>query len=362
MRSAKGSDKALTTAPDRAPIAAPTVAPISAIVPARNEALNIAACVRSLARQPEIAEIIVLNDQSTDGTAGALAALLEEIPRLRVIETGELPAGWVGKNHAAWLAAAEARGEWLLFTDADVTHLDGSAGRALEDAQRTGAVLVSYSPDQELGTWGERVLMPFVFTRLAAKFSYEDVSDPRKPAAAANGQYLMVRRDAYDAIGGHAAVRGEVLEDVALARRVKESGRRIYFARGSGIARTRMYRGFGEMWRGWTKNLYPLLGGRISGVAQELLLAVPWAPLILLCGGVFDRRLALLGAALLVLWHVEYGRQLRRNRYPIWGILHYLPGALLYAGVVWRSAAAHRSGAVEWKGRVYPAPGPRSAE
>lgn len=328
--------------------------PISAVVPARNEALNIAGCVRSLARQPEITEIIVVNDQSTDGTADVLAGLQEEIPRLRVMENGELPAGWVGKCYAAWRGASQAHGEWLLFTDADVTHLEDSARRALEDARRSGAALVSYSPDQEMRTWSERLLLPFVFLRLAARFSYQAVSDPRLPGAAANGQYLMIRRDAYEAIGGHAALRSEVVEDVALARRVKENARQIYFARGTGIARTRMYRGFDEMWRGWTKNLYPLLGGRTSGVVSELLLAVPWVPLLLLGGGIIDRRVGLLGAALLLIWHVEYGRQLWRNRYPIWGILYFIPGALLYAAMVLCSAAVHRSGAVQWKGREYP--------
>jgi glycosyltransferase involved in cell wall biosynthesis len=327
---------------------------ITAIVPARNEEQNIARCVESLAQQAEVGEIIVVDDQSTDGTAAALAGLREKIPRLRVVEAGELPAGWVGKNHAAWLGAAEARGEWLLFTDADVTHLEGSAKRALADAERTGAALVSYSPDQELRTWGERALMPFVFTRLAERFSYEAVSDPRLTVAAANGQFLMIRREAYDEIGGHAAVRGDVLEDVALARRVKDAGRRIYFAHGTGIARTRMYRNFSEMWSGWTKNLYPLLGGKMSGVLWELARAVPLGALILLCAFDWNWRLGLLGALLLAFQHFHYGVQLRRNRFPISGILYFIPSSLLYAGVVWRSAIAHRSGAVEWKGRQFP--------
>lgn len=340
--------------PEEGPNSAQTTARISAIIPARNEELNVAGCVRSLARQQEIAEIIVVNDQSTDGTAAVLAALREAIPRLRVIETHELPEGWVGKCHAAWLGAAEARGEWLLFTDADVTHLDGSAGQALADAERTGATLVSYSPDQEMRTWGERVLMPYVFTRLGEGFPYEAMSNPDVPTAAANGQYLMIRREAYDAIGGHAAVRGEMLEDVALARRVKDSGRRIYFARGAGIARTRMYRSFGEMWRGWTKNLYPLLGGT-RGVAWELSRVALWVPLILPGPARFGRTPVVMGALLLALLHVVYARQLRRNHYPISSILYFIPGALLYAGVVLQSAAAHRRGTLEWKGRIYPA-------
>jgi glycosyltransferase involved in cell wall biosynthesis len=353
MSSAENPGNAAISEEAPAPVAVAKCAGITAIVPARNEEVNIAACVRSLAEQAEIGEIIVVNDQSTDGTARVLAALREDIPRLRVIEAGELPTGWLGKCHAVWLGSVEAKGEWLLFTDADVTHLAGSARRALTDAARRGAALVSYSPDQELKTWGERALMPFVFTRLAARFSYEEVSDPRSAMAAANGQYLLIRRDAYDAVGGHAAVRGEVLEDVALVRRVKQARRAIYFARGTGIARTRMYRGFGEMWRGWTKNLYPLLGGRMSSVTMELLRAVPWAPLILLCAGILDRRAGLLGALLLVLWHLIYARQLRRNRYPLSSILYFMPGALLYAGVVLASAAAHRRGRVEWKGRVF---------
>ena len=326
---------------------------ISAIVPARNEELNIVAAVRSLAAQPEIGEIIVVNDDSADGTAALLASLGTEVARLRVIEARELPAGWVGKCHAAWLGAAQARGDWLLFTDADVIHLAGSAALALADAERTGAAVVSYSPDQELRTWGERALIPFIFTRLASRFSYQAVSDPRTPVAAANGQYLIIRRDAYNAVGGHATVRGQVLEDVALAQLFKKSGWRLQFARGTGIARTRMYRSFAEMWDGWTKNLFPLLGGSIRSVISELLFAVPWLPLILLCAGVFDRKLALFGIMLLVLWHARYGQQLRRYRYPLTSILYFVPAALLYAVVVCRSAAAYRSGAVRWRGRVY---------
>jgi glycosyltransferase involved in cell wall biosynthesis len=339
--------------PDMSPNMSPGHPAISAIVPARNEELNIEAAVRSLAAQAEIGEIIVVNDESSDSTAERLASLVLEISRLRIIEAGNLPPGWVGKSHAAWLGAAQARGDWLLFTDADVIHLPGSAARALADAKRTGAALVSYSPDQELRTWGERMLIPFVFIRLASRFSYQAVSNPRLPAAAANGQYLMIRREAYDAVGGHAGVRGQVIEDVVLARLLKKSGWRLYFARGAGIARTRMYRNFAELWQGWTKNLYPLLGGSVRGVISELLRAIPWLPLILLCGGAFDRRLALFGLLLLVLWHARYGLQLRRYHYPLASILYYVPAALLYLPVVCRSAAAHRGGAVQWRGRVY---------
>ena len=113
-------------------------------------------------------------------------------------------------------------GDWLLFTDADTYHLPGSTRRALADAADHDAVLVSYSPEQEMETWWERALIPFVYCRLAAKFSFARVNDPDLPDAAANGQFLLIRRDVYESVGGHASVAGEILEDVALARRVKQ--------------------------------------------------------------------------------------------------------------------------------------------
>ncbi len=202
-------------------------------MPARNEEATIAAAVESLAAQPEITEIFVVNDQSTDGTAAELEKLSSRFAQLRVLETKEIPAGWVGKNYAVSLGAAQATGDWLLFTDADGVHLPGSTARALADAAASGAGLVSYSPEQETRTWWERALIPFVYTRLGQKFSYDAVNDPESPAAAASGQYLMIRRADYERIGGHKAVAGEVLEDVALARLAKQAGRPAAFCLGA---------------------------------------------------------------------------------------------------------------------------------
>src|ERR1700691_2444441 len=161
---------------------------VSAIVPARNEEATIAAAVESLAAQPEITEIFVVNDQSADGTAAQLEQLAGRYPQLRVLETQTLLSGWVGKNYAVSLGAAQATGDWLLFTDADGVHLPGSTARALADAAASDAGLVSYSPEQETRTWLEKSLIPFVYTRLAQKFSYAAVNDPTSSAAAASGQ------------------------------------------------------------------------------------------------------------------------------------------------------------------------------
>jgi glycosyltransferase involved in cell wall biosynthesis len=333
-------------------------ASISAIVPARNEEATIASAVDSLAAQPEIKEIFVVNDQSSDGTAAELERLSARYNQLRVLETKALPNGWVGKNYAVSLGAAQATGDWLLFTDADGVHLPGSTARALADAAATGAGLVSYSPEQETHTWWERALIPFVYTRLGQKFSYDAVNDPNSPAAAATGQYLLVRREDYETIGGHAAVAGEVLEDVALARLAKQAGIRLHFASGLGIMRVRMYRTFGAMWEGWTKNLYPLIGGMSGGtsraVGRELRGVVPWIPLLLLPLTPLHLIWGVLGVVLLAGRHAAYAASLRRNRFPAALALYYLAGVALYAAVLLTSEWRYAHGRVSWRGREYP--------
>jgi glycosyltransferase involved in cell wall biosynthesis len=331
---------------------------VSAIVPARNEEETISAAVESLAAQPEIKEIIVINDQSADGTAAVLRQLTSRYAQLRVLEARGLPAGWVGKNYAVSLGAAQATGDWLLFTDADGVHLPGSTTRALTDAAETGAGLVSYSPEQETRTWWEKALIPFVYTRLAHKYSYAEVNHPDSPAAAATGQYLLIRREDYARIGGHTAVAGEVLEDVALARLAKQAGIRLHFASGHGIMRVRMYRTFGAMWQGWTKNLYPLIGGMTGGasraVGRELFRVVPWIPLLVLPLALVHLIWGVLGVALLAGRHAAYAADLRRNRFPAGFALYYLPGVALYAAALLNSEWRYARGSVAWKGREYP--------
>jgi cellulose synthase/poly-beta-1,6-N-acetylglucosamine synthase-like glycosyltransferase len=212
--------------------------------------------------------------------------------------------------------------------------------------------MVSFSPEQVTGTWYEKALIPFVYCRLAKYFSFETVNDPGSSAAAANGQFLMVRRDAYDAIGGHAGVAGEVLEDVALAKRLKAAGYRLWFGPGTGVVRTRMYRTFGGMWEGWKKNLYLLVGGTPGTVYRELFAVVPWIPLLLVVIGLRIPLAFVAGLGLLVARHAGYGMELSRNRWKAGFILYYVPGVLLYAGVLWASYRAYARGVVEWKGRA----------
>jgi glycosyltransferase involved in cell wall biosynthesis len=333
---------------------------VSAIIPARNEEASIARAVESVAAQVEVDEVIVVNDQSTDRTSVILAELAARIPKVKLLTVGELPDGWVGKNYAVSIGAAVAQGDWLLFTDADTYHYPGSARRALADAVDHDAALVSYSPEQEMGTFWERALIPQVYCRLAARFSFVRVNDPDQPDAAANGQFLMILRDVYRAVGGHASVAGDVLEDVALARRVKQARYRIYFTAPIGVVRTRMYRSFRAMWEGWTKNLYPLMGGRISVVVGEISAWLAAALLVLLCGFVCLKNRApgwMLPAPLLAVLagaHLRYAVELYRNLYPVSYIKYYVPGLCLYSVALIASWWKNTRGTVVWKGRAYP--------
>jgi len=329
-------------------------ASISAIVPARNEEASIAACIESLACQAEISQILVVNDESTDKTAEIIRGLMTSIPRLRLLETQGVPEGWIGKNHAVALGAKEATSPWLLFTDADAVHEPGAAARALEAAEESHAALVSFSPEQILEKWHEKALIPFIYCRLARKFSYDAVNDPVSRDAAANGQFLMMRRDAYDAVGGHASVAGEVLEDVALARRVKSAGYRLAFHSGKGIVRVRMYRTFASMWEGWTKNLYKLIGGTPKAVFLEMESTFPWIVLLVLLLGIKFPFALFAGVWLLIFRQISYGSELTRNQFPFSLILYYVPAVGLYASVLWASYRRHAQGTVQWKGRKYP--------
>jgi len=327
---------------------------ISVIIPARNEESVIAACVRSVAVQPEVLEIVVVNDQSTDRTAEIVHNLIPEIPKMRLLETAELPAGWVGKNNAVWLGAQNAKGKWLLFLDADAVLAEGATAKAFKLAEENSAALVSFSPGQTLENWYEKALIPFVYCRLARKFSYADVNDPKSPQAAANGQFLLIQRTTYDAVGGHASVASDVLEDVALARLVKRDGWGIWFGSGAGVVSVRMYRSLRQMWGGWRKNLYQLMGGNSHAVSHEMESAFPWMTFLVLLFGIKFPLAMLVGALLLSFRQMSYGLELARNQFPFKFIFYYLPAVFLYAAVMGASYRSYARGKVAWKGREYP--------
>jgi len=343
---------------------------VSVIIPARNEERNIERAVRSVGLQKGVREIVVVDDDSSDRTGEILARIEKEIPPLRIIHLDSLPEGWAGKNHAAAAGAERAAGEWLLFTDADTEHLPGSLEAVLARARAENADLLSLSPGQQTLAWWEKSVIPLVFVQLARLYRFEDVSNPASPAAAANGQYLLIRRTVYDSIGGHAAVRAEILEDVELAKRVKRAGGRLIFLPGASWVQTRMYQSFGEMWQGWSKNLYLLYGRKLRPMlktlgeiwALDFLFPLGFLGLCILIAAGRGNDAVLLAAVLCfvvaVLRQWTYRHKLVGLGFDPDLANYQILGAGLLGLLLLNSARAYRvAGKVEWKGRHYPAKG-----
>jgi glycosyltransferase involved in cell wall biosynthesis len=333
---------------------------VSVVVPARNEEAGLAECLQSLlalhnASLNNLAfEIIVVDDHSSDRTREIADSFAGN--RLRVIDAGPIPAGWTGKNNAVITGARAARGEWLLFTDADTIHLPGSLARSIAEAKRQGAAMLSYSPEQIVKTLSEKAVMPVIFAELAATFRPSQVSNPKSSAAAANGQYILIAREAYDSVGGHAAVAASLLEDVALARAVKQSGRKIFFRYGPDAVRTRMYRNFPQLREGWTKNLALLFAspGRLAVLrAIEFALLVATMSIAILGGRQGRWRLVLITAFLFTVIYAVFLKRIHRAHFSWDANLLALFGLPVFSYLLLRSARAHANCQVSWKGRTY---------
>ncbi len=333
---------------------------VSIIVPARNEEANISDCLRSLISQTGVAfEIILVDDGSTDRTR----EIAESIGGVRVISPGTLRENWTGKNNALIAGAKEAHAPWLLFTDADTVHRPGSLARALAEAKKEHADLLSYSPEQVVVTFAERAVMPAVFAELAAQYPPHQVrehsSGHSSEIVAANGQYILVRREAYDAVGGHASVATEILEDVALARLFRNAGKRVYFRYGGDAVRTRMYRNWEQLREGWTKNLALLFPDPEQLALQSLFLwFMAWSGLGVAVLGAARQRFV--WSAVAALWLLAY-RRIRVAHFATANNLIALAfGLPMFAYLLLRSKQAHANGQVSWKGRTYRVDAPGS--
>jgi chlorobactene glucosyltransferase len=356
---------------DEEPATPPEPTPlVSVIVPARNERRNIERCLRSiLATTYPSLDVIVVDDHSTDGTGDLARAIAAVDPRVRVIANPDLPPGWFGKQWACATGAADARGELLCFTDADTAHAPDLLVRTVNAMRRRDAALLSVAGTQEMHSFWERVLQPQVFFVLATRYGgTERVSRARRASdVIANGQFLVVRRAAYHAIGGHGAVRDKVAEDLALAQTFHRAGHRIAVVLGARQLSTHMYASLGELIRGWRKNVYAggrdaMPGGRVGRALFPLLL--PLAPLVQLVPVVVLALSLILAAAAstpgywltwsaiavgasVAWWGIIYAA----IGQPVWYALLYPLGASLLLHIM--LGAIVRGERVEWKGRAY---------
>jgi cellulose synthase/poly-beta-1,6-N-acetylglucosamine synthase-like glycosyltransferase len=295
----------------------------------------------------------VVDDASTDRTREIALG----IPGVRVISPKVLPREMVansctGKNNALIAGARNARAPWLLFTDADTIHQAGSLARALDEANKEKADLLSYSPEQMVVSFSERAVMPVVFAELAARYPPQKVRDENSGVVAANGQYILVRRAAYEAVGRHAAVAEEILEDVALARLFRAAGKRVYFRYGGDAVRTRMYRNWAQLREGWTKNLALLFPQAEFLALQSLALwFVAWGSLGIAVSGAFAHHFVFVLSV--ALWLLVY-RRIRAAHFATENnLLAMAVGLPMFAYLLLRSNKAHANGKVLWKGRTY---------
>lgn len=248
---------------------------VAVIIPARNEAHNIARVVRSLKGN----RVLVVDDESTDGTRDAAARA-----GAAVIPAQTRPAGWLGKPNACWTGALHSDAPWLLFVDADTWYEPGFAASLLGYARRQKIDAVSVFPRRIYGSWAEWVLLPYAFGLYFCGVDARCVNEHRNAEALANGQCLLIRRELYEFVGGHRAVAGSVMEDAALAQLFKRHRVRSHVIRGEDLARVRMYRNFVELWRGFQKSSFGLLLANPKGGMRVIfasLLMTSWLPLFL---------------------------------------------------------------------------------
>lgn len=294
----------------------------------------------------------MVNDHSEDRTF----EIAQSFPRVQVVEAGPLPLGWTGKNNALNAGVQKARGAWLLFTDADTVHLPGSLARSLTEAMQRRADLLSYSPEQEVWGFSEKAVMPVIFSELAATYPPSRVNNPNSRVAAANGQYILVSRKMYDEVGGHAAVGTSLLEDVALARAVKQAGGRIFFRYGGDAVRTRMYRSFAQLRDGWTKNLVLLFRSPWQLAAlrfSEFILIVVSAVLTVLACYQGRRSIALFTGLLFVTLYGFLLKRIRTAHFAWDANALSLFGLPVFAYLLLRSKLSYDTDNVVWKGRHY---------
>jgi glycosyltransferase involved in cell wall biosynthesis len=340
---------------------------VSVIVPARNEECSLPACLASLVRQSEPGfalgqqwELIVVDDDSNDGTRQIAADAANEHEGVILLEAPMLDLssqrGFTGKNNACWAGAQAARGKYFLFTDADTVHEANDISLSLREAERHEAALLSYSPRQIVTGFWQHAVMPLVFSELASVYPSKQVNDASSRLAAANGQFLLVEREAYFAVGGHRAIGREVLEDVALAGNIKRVPYVIRFRYAPEALATRMYRTTGEMIEGWTKNLALLFPRPVALALWRILDLLLFVGLPLIALGMHWLLPWQRGAILLIwartLWRF-YSRVARSN-FPAFDVAISIFGVPLFAYLLLRSVFQHRiRKTVVWKGRSY---------
>lgn len=355
-------ERLAASAPDQMPY-------VTILVPVRDESSNIIACLQSLLAQrypTSCFGVLVIDDDSSDDTASIVTSMANQDARLKLLRSPALPPGWIGKSHACWTGAraVPAQTQWLCFIDADVRGDPALLASAARTATTEGIDLLSLAPRHELVSFAERLILPCGLFLLAFSQDLEHLQARGSADATATGQFMLVRRAAYQAVGGHAAVPGIISEDVALARLLKRRGYHVVLRAGDRLLSTRMYTGWRTLWPGLAKNLVDMLGGMSRALATVLIvISLAWAAVIVPAVAAVDCAsgraelacpafgFALLGSAAAFALHVAGAIHFR---IPLWYGLLFPLGYTVGAAMVLDSLRRRLRGRVTWKGRTYP--------
>jgi chlorobactene glucosyltransferase len=349
------------------PPAADQAPRIGVIVPARDEAGNICRCVRSLLAQDYPCgrlSVLVVDDHSADDTAAIVQRIAAEHTQLSLLESPPLPPRWIGKSHACWIGASVAAPncEWLCFIDADVWGEPALLSSAMSEARAKKIDLLSLAPRQELRSFAERLILPCGLILLSFLQDLRRAQTRSGSEVTATGQFMLIRRDAYEAAGGHAAVPTAICEDLEIARLLKRSGRSVLLMSGGDLISTRMYTGWRTLWPGLSKNLVDTLGGPRQTLLLTLMTVVlAWAAVLvpLFDAAGFAASAPGSWAALafaLVASAAALGLHLAATFYfriPFWYGLLFPLGYTIGALIALDSVRRRLSGRVSWKGRMY---------
>jgi chlorobactene glucosyltransferase len=340
---------------------------IAVIVPARDEATNIARCLNSMIAQDYPAarlSVLVVNDHSVDDTAAIVDDFANEDPRIALLQSPPLPPRWTGKSHACWIGARAILPdcEWLCFIDADVWGHDNLLSSAMATALAKDLDLLSLAPRHELGSFAERLMLPCGLIVVSFLQDLNQVQARSGDGVTATGQFMLIRRGAYEAVGGHAAVCTAICEDLEFARRLKQSGRSVLLMGGAEVLSARMYTGWRTLWPGLAKNTVDTLGGPVTTlVVAFAAVALGWAAVLIplidaaaLARGVdyawLALALALAGSAAALGLHVAATFYFR---IPFWYGSLFPLGYTASAIMAVDSVRRRLGGGVIWKGRIY---------
>jgi len=335
--------------------------PVSIIIPARNEEKALPTCLASLLNLDYPAwEVIVVDDHSTDQTSTIIKSFTPNHPNLKIIQSNDLPNGWTGKNWANYQGMQASTNEWLLFTDADTEFFPHALSSALAYAQDKGLDMLSLLPRSNMTNFWDRITLPIIGGLIMAWCPFVKVNNPRSTIAGAVGAFILIKRKVYEAVGGHAAIRGKIVDDREFAILVKSSGYKFHLLNGTEIYRVLMYNNLKSLWEGWGKNLF--LGMDKSYVhaagAITIIFFLTVFPFLVLLGWLIGYNwpggsaVGILSANLAIMWiYLRLQRMFKGNLTAAYGLSLPLGGALVISLIINSIIRYHRG--ISWSGRNY---------